>query len=219
MRALLPEQIGVYATRLTHPAPKVEDRLLHYITHIADSIRSYGPMRLAAFGFGCTGSSYIVGAQHEDELTAAAEAERKVPVVTAAQSIRLALGKMGAQRITLVSPYPEALAESGYAYWRSAGIEVLHTLRVDERLADTHNIYELTSEDARQALERVVKENVDCVVVSGTGMPTLGALRQLGTTTGLPIISSNLCLAWALLSRAAPELAPPLPTGLIGTEP
>lgn len=219
MRALLPTEIGVYATRLVHPAPRVEDRLLHYVTHISDSIASYGPMRLAAFGFGCTGSSYIVGSKKEDELTAAAARERQVPVVTAAQAIRQALIKMSATRIALVSPYPEALAESGYAYWRSAGIEVVHTLRVDERLSDTHNIYELTSRDALQAVQTVQIDAVNCIVVSGTGMPTLAALRQLAGTMAIPVISSNLCLAWALLDRAAPELAPALPTGLITAKP
>ncbi len=219
MRALLPDEIGVYATRLVHPAPRVEDRLLHYVTHIPDSIASYGPLRLAAFGFGCTGSSYIVGSKKEDELTAAAAHERQMPVVTAAQAIRQALTGMGAARIALVSPYPEALAESGYTYWRSAGIEVAHTLRVDERLADTHNIYELTSQDALTAVQNVRTDAVDCIVVSGTGMPTLAALRQSAATMALPVISSNLCLAWALLGRAAPELAPTLPIGLITSKP
>lgn len=177
-------------------------------------------MRLAAFGFGCTGSSYIVGAQREDELTAAAAAACMLPVVTAAQAIRQALAKLAARRIALVSPYPEALAESGYAYWRNADINVVHALRVAERLSDTHDIYELTSQDALRAINAVTKDDVDCIVVSGTGMPTLAALRQRGCAArGVPVISSNLCLAWSLLVCAAPELAPALPAGLIVAKP
>ena len=53
-------------------------------------------------------------------------------------------------------------------------------------------------------------------MASGTGMPTLRALREFRHECALPVLSSNLCLAWALTRAAAPELAPPLPAGLLG---
>ena len=43
---------------------------------------------------------------------------------------------------------------------------------------------------------------VDAVLMSGTGMPTLRAMQQL--ITRVPLLSSNLCLAWAL-DKAANE--------------
>ena len=42
IRELLPDAIGVYATRLVFAAPQVEDRLNHYIRHMADAVRSFG---------------------------------------------------------------------------------------------------------------------------------------------------------------------------------
>ena len=219
LRALLPAVIGVYATRLTHPAARVEDRLNHYVRHMPDAIRSFGPMQLAAFGFGCTGSSYLAGASLEDELTAAAEQECRVPVITAGQAIRAALGALSARRIALVSPYPQALAEAGYAYWEQSGIEVVARLRVDPALDDTHRIYEFTSDDALAALRSIDRGDADAVVASGTGMPTLRALRTFSGECALPVLSSNLCLAWALLGRAAPELAPSTPMALLQAAP
>ncbi len=211
MRALLPPAIGVYATRLTHPATRVEERLDHYIRHIPEALRTFGHLRLAAFGFGCTGSSYLAGLDLEDRLAADAASECAVPVITAAQAIRQALQALGARAIALVSPYPAPLAEAGYRYWTDAGIRVVARLRVDPALTDTHRIYELTSDDALAALRRVDRTGADCLVASGTGMPTLRALRALRQETELPAISSNLCLAWALTRSAAPELAPASP--------
>ena len=216
MRLLLPDSIAVYGTRLTHGSPTVEERLHHYIRHIPDALRSFGSLKLAVFGFGCTGSSYLAGRVLEDQLTAQAVAERGIPVITAAQAIRQYLNLAGARRIALVSPYPVALAEAGYAYWRDSGIDVVGKLRVDPDLIDTHNIYELTSADALAAVRKVEKQGVDCIVASGTGMPTIRALEVLHREGGLPVISSNLCLAWAMLRVAAPELAPPTPMGLLG---
>ena len=216
LRALLPTAVGVYATRLTHPAPRVEERLNHYVRHMPDAIRTFGEMKLAAFGFGCTGSSYIAGRELEDRLTAEAVGSCNIPVITAAQAIRSALASLGCQSIALVSPYPAGLAEAGYRYWEAAGIRVVARLRVDPVLTDTHRIYELTSDDALAALRRIDLAGADCLVASGTGMPTLRALRVLRTELSLPVLSSNLSLAWALTRTAAPELAPLSPGGLLG---
>jgi maleate isomerase len=216
LRALLPPVVGMYATRLTHPAARVEERLKHYVRHMPEAIRTFGEMKLAAFGFGCTGSSYIAGLDLEDRLTAAAAEECRIPVITAAQAIRRALKSLGCNSIALVSPYPAELAEAGYRYWESAGIRVVARLRVDPALTDTHRIYELTSDDALAALREVDKSGADCLLSSGTGMPTLRALRTLRSELELPVLSSNLSLAWALTQAAAPELAPATPGGLLG---
>lgn len=216
MRALVPPSIGVYATRLTHPAAHVEERLNHYVRHMPDAIRSFGEMTLAAFGFGCTGSSYVAGMELEDRLTAEATEATAIPVVTAAQAIRAALKELGCSSIALVSPYPAALAEAGYRYWETAGIRVVARLRVDTELTDTHRIYELSSDDALAALRRIDSTGADCLVASGTGMPTLRALRILKAESQLPVLSSNLSLAWALTRVAAPELASSSPQQLLG---
>ncbi len=215
LRAVVPAQIGVYATRLTHAAPRVEDRLNHYIRNMGEAVRSFGSMKIAAFGFGCTGSSYVAGRALEDRLSAEAGAASGLLVITAAQAIRQALETLGIRSIALVSPYPEALAEAGYRYWEESGIRVVAKRRVDLDLIDTHRIYELTSDDALQALRAVSKDGADAVVASGTGMPTLRALRKLRMETSLPVLSSNLCLGWALLRAAAPELAPAAAMGLL----
>lgn len=215
LRALIPASIGVYATRLIHPSPRVEERIDHYIRHMPDAIRSFGAMGIKAFGFGCTGSSYVAGLELEDQLTAAAAVECGLPVITAAQAIRLALAALGASKLALVSPYPESLAEAGYRYWDSAGIRITAKLRVDPALSDTHRIYELDSHDALTAIRRIDTTGADCILASGTGMPTLRALHVLRGQSALPVITSNLCLAWALTCAVTPERAPATPGQLL----
>jgi maleate isomerase len=39
----------------------------------------------------------------------------------------------------------------------------------------------------------------DALLLSGTGMPTLGAIKQGAKTLSIPVLSSNYCLAWALM--------------------
>lgn len=219
LRALMPAGIELYATRLVHPSPRVEDRLDHYIRHLPEAMGSFGSLVLAAFGFGCTGSSYRVSPSEEDRLTTEAGAIRGIPVITAAQALRTALRELGIRRFALVSPYPQSLATAGEAYWHAAGFSLSSTLRVDPLIEDTHRIYELTSTDAFAALQRIDRTGAEALVTSGTGMPTLAALRNWREKMGtpLPVLSSNLCLGWALRRAAAPELAPPAPMDLLET--
>lgn len=216
LRGWMPPGVELYSTRLVHAAPKVEDRLDHYIRHLPETLASFGTMALAALGVGCTGSSYRVTPEQEDELTREAGSRRKIPVITAAQAIRSACRVLGIRRFALVSPYPESLAEAGYAYWRAAGFTLTATLRVDPDLSDTHHIYELTSGDALAALQRLDRTGAEALIVSGTGMPTRAALLQWRSAHGTspPVLSSNLCLAWALLRAAHADLAPSTPLEL-----
>jgi len=122
-------------------------------------------------------------------------------------------------RIAVMSPYPQSLAEQGYRYWRAAGMTLTDTARVDPALTDTHAIYELSSDDARRGLDALSLDGAQCVVISGTGMPTLRALQvwyQDETHRRYPpVISSNLCLTWALWNAAKLEPVLDTPMDLI----
>ena len=77
----MPANIGVYATRLTHVSESVETRLNHYIRNIPLAINSFGEIRLAAFGFGCTGSSYVAGLENEENFTSKAYNETSLSLI------------------------------------------------------------------------------------------------------------------------------------------
>ena len=215
IQMMLPSNIGVYATRLTHSSKSVETRLNHYIRNIPLAISSFGEIKLAAFGFGCTGSSYLAGLENEEKFTSKAFDESSVQVITAAQAIKKALDQIGCSSIALVSPYPDWLAELGYEYWEASGLKIMDRIRVDTSLTNTHKIYELTSQNALDQMRKLKYTDADCILASGTGMPTLNAIRTLGSETGNPILSSNLSLAWALTKIVAPEQVPNMPQDLV----
>jgi len=104
---------------------------------------------------------------------------------------------MTVRRIAVVAPYPADLIAAADSYWAQAGIEVVRTVRIPTRTADTRGIYELGSEQVATALADLRCDDVDAVLVSGTGLPSLPAIRQY--TRSVPVVSSNLCLAARLL--------------------
>ena len=163
---------------------------------------------LAAAGFACTGSSYLVGRQAEEQRLDAAARERGCPVVSAARAIRAALAALDAKRIALLSPYPAWLAQASQDYWRAEGLVLTAVAALPEELVDTRAIYGLTSERVQALLAGLDTRGADVVLLSGTGMPTLRTIAA--RNAGIPIVSSNLCLAWQLdcASGGGPALEP-----------
>lgn len=195
MSVLLPRAAAIYATRLTSLEADPQTRLRAYIASLEDSLATYDGLALSAFGFACTGSSYLVGADEERRISEAASQRFGYPVLTAADAIVGAMQRIGARRIAMVAPYPDALIAAGKAYFEARGLEVISTRRVVTRTTDTRSIYELTPDQAADLLADSARD-VDAVLISGTGMASLPLLDPKGAP---PVLSSNLCLAARLL--------------------
>jgi maleate isomerase len=197
MAILLPRACSLHVTRLTSRADSAEARLRQYLLELERHLAAYDTLRLDVFGFACTGSSYLLGAKEEDRLVAAAQDRVGYPVETAARAMVWSLKRLHARRIALVAPYPPGLIEAASRYWAQAGVEIVRTHRIPTRTADTRGIYELTSQQLAEVLRALPLDGTDAVLVSGTGLPSLPALRHRGD--GIPAISSNMCLAARLL--------------------
>ena len=207
MRRLMPAGAELLTSRLVSRAPTSVERLIEYYDRLDNTLDSYDVLRPDVFGFACTGSSYLVGAEREAEIVAGAEARLGCPFVTAAQAILEALEALDAKRVALLAPYPAEIVEAGLAYWRAAGLSVVQVIAIELGSQDTRRIYGLRSADALAALDGGVSDDAEALLMSGTGMPTLAALAPAAIQIGRPVLSSNYCLAWAL-RRALGEDAP-----------
>ncbi|MEJ2603089.1 MAG: hypothetical protein P8172_07305 [Gammaproteobacteria bacterium] len=207
-RHLLRDRFLPVMTRLTSQAPDPGERLKDYFEQIGTAIASFDTLALAAFGFACTGSGYLVGVEAEDAAVQRLMDHFGLPVVTATGAIRAELAILGARRLAIFAPYPEALCAAAEAYWDQAGFRVVTLQRLQTGSDDTRSIYALTPDVVALALQRFASGDVDVVLLSGTGMPTLEALTAHGGCP--PMISSNLCLATQMLRRTGewPSTAP-----------
>jgi maleate cis-trans isomerase len=192
MRVLLPRHVASVVARLTCPSSDSRERLVQYFRGAHDTLAQFDTAPIAIAGFACTGSTYLVGAQAE----AASFARARVPLVSAAGAVARALEALSAKKIALVSPYPEWLTQACVAFWRSRDVEVVALATPPGDRSDTRRIYGLTASDARAGLASLDCSRADAVLLSGTGMPTLGAIADAGGSP--PVLSSNLCLAWCL---------------------
>ncbi|QIG78863.1 maleate cis-trans isomerase family protein [Stakelama tenebrarum] len=200
MRILFDPTVLTQTVRLTSGAEASNDRLRDYLLGLETALERYDTLRPAAFGFACTGSSYLVRANDQALLLDRLQRQFGFPIVTATDAITAELDLAGAKRIALASPYPGTLSDAAADFWREAGFDVATVRRIDTGIADTRGIYTLGSADARPVAQELAKLDVDAVLLSGTGMPSLALLAQ--AEDGPAIFSSNYCLA-AQLCRVA----------------
>ena len=198
---LIPPSAALSVTRLTSCAAAPADRLRDYLERLEDSLAAFDTLKMDVFGFGCTASSYLVDRDREAAIFRACEARFGYPVLGAVDAIAWALDRMGARRIALLSPYPADLAGPAEAYWRGRGYTLVETGSAGGLApgSDTRGIYDLGSADAAAALAAVDVSGVDAVVFSGTGMPSLPVIANV--RLGVPLLSSNLCLAARIADR------------------
>lgn len=194
--------------RMTSPLADSRARLVDYFDRLSETIAHFDVAPLKACGFACTGSAYLYGRAREEAAIDAAARRAGYPVISAATAIRNALETLGARRLALLSPYPKWLSEAGQQYWRDAGFELVSVAGLPADLLDTRNIYKLSTPRVLEVYAQLDTSGADAVLLSGTGMPTLRTIVQVNP--GVPVLSSNLCLAWALTAAAGGDssLAP-----------
>jgi maleate isomerase len=197
MRILLPPQSSMLCARLTSRGGDLRRRLTDYFERLSTFIDQFDDITFDALGFACTGSSYGLKAKEERIRLASIETRKGYPIVTAAGAAEQALRALAIQAIALVSPYPTWLTDACRAHWERRGVHVTATLQLPPA-SPAQAIYAHTTPALLERVERFDTHGAEAVLLAGTGMPSLRALQPLELARGVPVLSSNLCLAWAL---------------------
>jgi maleate isomerase len=193
-------------------------RFLDYFRQLETTLQGYDSLKLDVAGFACTASSYLLEEGEEEHHCTDLQAKFGYPVITAAAAIRNALKHLKATRIALACPYPDWLLQHAVSFWSQQGFDIAASFSAQPQMDDTRAIYKLNSEQASQQIATAL-QGVECdvIVITGTGLPSLQAICDLQQQFGVPVINSNLALAWACLSAAevplgdrAPEASFPL---------
>ncbi len=101
---------------------------------------------------------------------------------------------LGVARVGIVSPYIASVAEPIRAAFEAAGVTVPDTLSFGEQVeAKVARIAPRSIADAARALAH--RSMLDAVLLSCTNLRTLDILGPLSEELGLPVLSSNQCLA------------------------
>ena len=201
VRRILPNDVDYCTLRLLSESGDPKTRLIEYLVSLPETIkRQFSGLSVDKLLFGCTASSYLTDEKTEKNvLSLASEMLDGAQIITAAEAIKQYFNENSIKRIGILTPYPIWLQEHAEKYWADHGLEVVATERVDIGDDDTYKIYDLSTSDALPGLVSLMKEDCDAVLISGTGMPSLRLISELGSTSK-KIVSSNYAMTLIGLS-------------------
>jgi len=176
----------------------MEDRTQAYVDSLPAVAPVLGAVNPAIVALAFTAASYSNGFAREAALADRIASLTGSPALTAAQAILAALEHLGVKRLALGTPYPESISAMGRAYWEAAGLTVVGYAR----LIGVTNIYDESEERAYRLARQADVPDADAVLLSGTGLPTIGVLELLERDLGKPVVSSNQALLWRALRMA-----------------
>jgi maleate cis-trans isomerase len=203
---MAPSGVSVHFARLQAPpatgppggAGGMEERTRAYREGLDGPAQALGEVRPAIVLLAHTASSYALGWGREQPLVDRIASLCRAPALLAAQAVRVALHHLGVTRLALGTPYPESISRQGRAYWEAAGFQIVGY----HRLAGVTDIYSETEERAAELARQADTPEAQAVLISGTGLPTVGALERLERELGKPVVSSNQACLWRALRLA-----------------
>ena len=176
----------------------MEDRTQAYLDSLSAVAPTLGAVNPAVVVLAFTAASYSHGFAREHVLADRIASLTGSRALTAAQAIFAALQHLGVKKLALGTPYPESISALGRAYWEAAGLKVVGYAR----LAGVENIYDESEERAYRLARQADVPEADAVLLSGTGLPTVGVLEVLERDLGKPVVSSNQASLWRALRIA-----------------
>jgi len=203
---MAPTGVSIHFARLdssdSASAPGGHDGLVErtraYVESLPGPARTLAAVNPSVVVLAFTAASYVNGFAGEQVLADRIASFAGTRALTAAQAILAALAHLGVRKLALGTPYPESISALGKAYWTAAGLDVVGY----HRLADVENIYDESEERAYRLARAADVPEADAVLLSGTGLPTVGILELIERDLGKPVVTSNQASLWRALRLA-----------------
>lgn len=199
-RRLIPQVVALNVTRVPSGLDVTPETLQAMEAHIPAAAELLPrPVHYDAVGYGCTSGTAQIGPERIAELTGAGTGTAHVTEPLSA--LVAACGKLGLKRLAFLSPYVEDVSDRLRNELAHRGVDspVFGSFAEAEE-ARVARISPSSVQAAAAALAR--QGDVDGVFLSCTNLNTLDVIEPLEQQTGLPVLSSNLVLAWHLLTLA-----------------
>jgi len=200
LRRLLPPNAELLVTRIPS-SPMVSADSLAAMERDLSAAASLLPRGadLAVVGFGCTSGTAQIGAERIAELIRQGVATRMV--TNPVSALIAACRHLNVSRLALVSPYVEEVSARLRVVLEATGITITAFASFDE--AQEAKVVRIAPDSIHDAaIATAAQSNCDAVFLSCTNLRTLDVIAPVEAAVGLPVLSSNLVLAWHMMALA-----------------
>lgn len=164
--------------------------------------------RFGAIGYGCTSGTAQIGRAQVAALVSGGAQTRAVTEPVSA--LLAACAALGVKRIAFLSPYLAEVSDRICKVLAEGGVET--PLFGSFNVSTEAKVARIAPASIIAAAERLVEPGgVDALFMSCTNLRTLGIIDDLETRLSMPVLSSNLVLAWHMARLSGVALAPGTP--------
>lgn len=198
---VLAPDIFLHATRMLL-ASEVTAEALQRMDHEEGmgAAKCLASCRPDAIAYCCTASSIVQGVEYDQHLQQELETATGRPCFTAVGAIIEAMKVLKIRRISIASPYSDAIDHAEKQFFEDAGFEVVATANLNISEA-----FELASPDMAQMYdlcERAWNDESDALLISCLNMNSQRITGLLEHHLGRPVITSTTATLWKLLRSA-----------------
>ena len=192
---LLPEGVTCHSHRMKlHSAgdPALMSDLLTAIALLGES-------RPDAVAYACTAGSMTTPST---QMPDAASEGSKHRVLTTSHALILALRALSASRISVATPYAQAINDHEVDFLAAHGIETLAIAGLGIGEGGPHEFVRIAQTPLPEVRAHALKTfapGSDALLLACTDFPTLPLIEDLENELGVPVISSNTATLWAML--------------------
>ncbi|MCC7486778.1 MAG: aspartate/glutamate racemase family protein [Burkholderiales bacterium] len=200
----LPAGVVINHNRLSRPTPEVTRESLTLMMASVDQAARDLAMAWPTpevIVFGCTSGSFVSGPGTEEEAASKITAITGIRACTTSQAVIMALRRLAAGRVLLVTPYIDDVnaREIAFLEHRDIAVEACRSFGC----LDTRDIAKISSDEVRDFVLRHagIARGCDAIFVSCTNLLTMDQIEPLEEKLGIPVVSSNQCTLWAALEH------------------
>jgi maleate isomerase len=125
-------------------------------------------------------------------------------VTTSAGALVDGLHAIGARRVSIIAPYMKPLTKLVVDYLEAEGIHVIDSISLE--IPDNLEVGARDPSAPAGLWKRLDVTGADAIVASAcVQMPSLASIPMIEQASGLPVVSSSACTAWALLKNLGLE--------------
>ncbi len=196
LRRMLPADVGLYCNRVKHANPMTLESLREVADDLPRAGRDLLPgLKMDVVAYGCTSGTIALGEAETLALIARAKPSRhQTTPVTASLA---ALARLGARRVSILTPYRADVNRALGEYYASRGLEVVNVSGLD--MDDDYAMTALAPATIVEAGLRAMAPAADALFVSCTALRASLAVEALESALGRPVVTSNQAIVWHAL--------------------
>lgn len=196
VRAMLPAEVSALVTRLPlRGSSKAE--LMRMLEQLEPASRLLADAGVDVIVFHCTAVSTFapdLAGDIRDRIQSATNTR----CFTTADAIVEALQRLEAKRVTLLTPYIEEVHEREIAFLEQNGFVVDGSAHLG--INSNGDMAKLTPDQILAWARDKVSPRADACLISCTAIKSAPIIGQLEQQVGVPVLTSNQCMAWHLLA-------------------